>query len=427
MNHLEFENKAVARHGHRYDYSKAEVTNNRTKVEIVCKDHGSFFQAPDHHIRGRGCPKCATRDRKTRRSINAQQFFEEANRAHGGFYDYTESNFTSMNDKIRILCPLHGHFTTLARKHLQEKRGCQTCGRIRNQCAQSVFFQDFFDSAIDRHGHAYSYAEVSIKYLSDVITVVCKEHGPFEVSATKHLQGEGCPKCRPAGSTPENELASFIEELGFAVVRNSRKLIPPFEIDIYLPDLGIAFEFNGIFWHSEQQGRSIEYHQKKTLMCKRSGIRLFHVYESEWDLDRDEVKNRICSILNPQTSGPLEGSYCIEEYCGSMALILKGKPICRFYVKNGIATDYWSPFGLSPIRKLMDLSGVDLFKSRLDWPEFSASDFVNQGMRKAYYVRPERLYFDKKTLRQLKEKPGESSGLDYYSVVDSGSAVWNVP
>jgi Zn finger protein HypA/HybF involved in hydrogenase expression len=45
----------------RYDYSKTHYTNNSTKVEIICPEHGSFWQLPTNHLNlGHGCPKCAT-------------------------------------------------------------------------------------------------------------------------------------------------------------------------------------------------------------------------------------------------------------------------------------------------------------------------------------------------------------------------------
>lgn len=55
----DFINKAKAKHGDAYDYSKSEYKNASTKVNIICKHHGEFKQAPNHHIRGQGCPKCA--------------------------------------------------------------------------------------------------------------------------------------------------------------------------------------------------------------------------------------------------------------------------------------------------------------------------------------------------------------------------------
>lgn len=51
------------KHGQRYDYSLVAYIGNQIKVKINCKDHGVFEQTPDHHKKGRGCPKCANIER----------------------------------------------------------------------------------------------------------------------------------------------------------------------------------------------------------------------------------------------------------------------------------------------------------------------------------------------------------------------------
>ena len=53
-----FINKSNEIHKNRYDYSKVEYVNNKTKVCIICPEHGEFWQRPDKHLRGCGCPKC---------------------------------------------------------------------------------------------------------------------------------------------------------------------------------------------------------------------------------------------------------------------------------------------------------------------------------------------------------------------------------
>ena len=56
----DFIKKSVEVHGNLYDYSKAIYINNRTKIEIICpiQGHGSFWQIPDNHLKGCGCPMC---------------------------------------------------------------------------------------------------------------------------------------------------------------------------------------------------------------------------------------------------------------------------------------------------------------------------------------------------------------------------------
>jgi hypothetical protein len=53
-----FIKKAKLKHGDRYDYSLVEYINNKTKVKIMCKEHGKFEQRVDHHLNGAGCPIC---------------------------------------------------------------------------------------------------------------------------------------------------------------------------------------------------------------------------------------------------------------------------------------------------------------------------------------------------------------------------------
>lgn len=45
-------------HGDKYDYSKTNYINAREKVCIICPEHGEFWQEPNNHLSGHGCPMC---------------------------------------------------------------------------------------------------------------------------------------------------------------------------------------------------------------------------------------------------------------------------------------------------------------------------------------------------------------------------------
>ena len=66
MTREEFIAKAREVHGDKYDYSKVEYVNNRTKVCIICPEDGEFFQLPGQHLKGHGCIKCGRREAKQR-------------------------------------------------------------------------------------------------------------------------------------------------------------------------------------------------------------------------------------------------------------------------------------------------------------------------------------------------------------------------
>ena len=54
----QFISDAIRVHGNKYDYSQSEYINAYTKVKIICPEHGEFWQVPNSHLKGRGCPKC---------------------------------------------------------------------------------------------------------------------------------------------------------------------------------------------------------------------------------------------------------------------------------------------------------------------------------------------------------------------------------
>lgn len=70
----DFIKKSKNIHGEKYDYSNVVYKNNRTKVGIICKEHGIFYQTPDKHLRGQGCPKCCKKNRK----YTTEEFIEQA-------------------------------------------------------------------------------------------------------------------------------------------------------------------------------------------------------------------------------------------------------------------------------------------------------------------------------------------------------------
>lgn len=78
---------------------------------------------------------------------------------------------------------------------------------------------------------------------------------------------------------------------------NNRKLIAPYEIDIYLPDHQIAIEYDGLYWHAEKAGKDAQYHINKTQMVEAVGCRLVHVFEDEWRDKQAIVKSRLKNLL----------------------------------------------------------------------------------------------------------------------------------
>ena len=113
----------------------------------------------------------------------------------------------------------------------------------------------------------------------------------------------GCPRCAQSAlvSKQEQSLVDFVCSLiGKSRVRTSvRDVIHPKELDIYVPSRGVAIEFNGTYWHSEENGKHRDYHFDKWLACKDRGITLISVWEDDWLYRRDVVENVLKTVLLP--------------------------------------------------------------------------------------------------------------------------------
>lgn len=121
-NTTEFIKKAQQIHNGKYDYSKIDYVNNKTKVCVICPEHGEFWQEPSEHLRGHGCPKCGYQ-KNTNTIIN---FIQKARIVHSDKYDYSKVNYVNNRSQIEIICPIHGSFYQIPHVHL-EGCGCPKC------------------------------------------------------------------------------------------------------------------------------------------------------------------------------------------------------------------------------------------------------------------------------------------------------------
>lgn len=108
-----------------------------------------------------------------------------------------------------------------------------------------------------------------------------------------------CPHCKKDYiSNPQKEIITFIQSsIKTKLSINNKKIIKPYELDIYVPDLKIAIEVNGDYWHSNLF-KDKNYHLNKTKLCEEKGIRLIHIFESEWIFKQDKIKRLLNIILN---------------------------------------------------------------------------------------------------------------------------------
>jgi len=119
------------------------------------------------------------------------------------------------------------------------------------------------------------------------------------LSCRKTIKTILCTICNPTKSNTglQSQIKNFINELNINTIYNSRSIISPLELDIYIPELKLAFEFNGLYWHNEVNKEN-NYHLNKTELCEQQGIQLIHIWEDNWLYKQDIVKSMILNKLN---------------------------------------------------------------------------------------------------------------------------------
>ena len=111
-------------HGDTYDYSKSIYINAKSKIEIICKEHGSFFQRVSDHKRGYGCAICGKL--KTNLKLISNNWLLDFKNKHGNLYDYSKSIYIKDKIKIEIICKKHGSFFQTPALH-KRGSGCPNC------------------------------------------------------------------------------------------------------------------------------------------------------------------------------------------------------------------------------------------------------------------------------------------------------------
>lgn len=120
-NNERFINSAKKVHGDKYDYSLVNYMGSKTKIQIICNEHGVFEQRPTRHLSGDGCPKCMGGVK-----ISQDEFINRARELHGDKYDYSLVKYINSQIKVKIICPEHGVFEMKPNNHLSGQ-SCPQC------------------------------------------------------------------------------------------------------------------------------------------------------------------------------------------------------------------------------------------------------------------------------------------------------------
>ena len=287
-------------HGEKFDYSETVYVNKKTPIDIICKQHGKFTTTPTTHLEYGACPLC--KKEKIRRIINKEEFIKESKKIHGEKYDYSllpEAFF--FYDNITLICPKHGEFITTPYKNIKLKRGCTKCNN------RGLSSEEWIERFKKIHGDEYDYSEFQYNGNDTKSKIICKKHGIFFQEPFHHLSGEGCPKCRK--HKKEMELAKILEER--SIKYEYEKTFPWLiyvtnqRLDFFLSEYNVAIEYQGMqhFKPVDFAGKGKEWAEemlKETKTKDKNKYRLCekHGIKIFYILYNENISERVNEILS---------------------------------------------------------------------------------------------------------------------------------
>lgn len=187
-----FIEKAKKVHGEKYDYSKVNYVDAKTKVTIICPKHGEFEVTPNAHLNGNGCKECAKELTKEKVGISKEEFIRRATEKFGDRFDYSNIDYRGFREKTMLYCRQHGAFEASPFNHLRRDSGC--CPGCKKE-AKALTTEQFIAKSKEKYGDRFSYEHTVYKSNEEPIIITCPVHGDVETTPHEHFFGNGCRLC----------------------------------------------------------------------------------------------------------------------------------------------------------------------------------------------------------------------------------------
>ena len=259
---------------------REDLLDNGKRYSQWCKDNPDKFNKRNENIK-----KSWTNDKRKR--------FSEARK------DYYNNQDKKDSIKLRVT-----------------QWWSNTCSDKRNQIAlqhKKAKFQtrishineDFISNLHPSYIEKLNSGEIKVDSTVETKCPRCGNYDRHSFNNVYHLKSETytprlCHSCYKSLSTSkyEDEIADYISTFySGELVRNSRNIISPLELDLYYPEKKIAVEFNGDYWHNESRVTS-DYHYNKFKKCFDSGIILVSIFEHEWLSNKELIKDYLIDLFN---------------------------------------------------------------------------------------------------------------------------------
>jgi len=295
----------IKEHNGYFSYPNTIYKDNESVVLIECPVHGEIGIKAGNHRRGAVCRKCSDENNGIRNKKGKDKFVEEARLKHTEA-DYNYDKFIYVNNKVHgtITCKHHGDFECRPDMHLHRNQGCPSCWEERRNKDKGQTTEEFLEKLFKKRDcNNYKFDRFEYVNADTKVIITDIKYGDFNVIPHNFLNGSDHPlRALSNTSRPEQELFEYVKTLYPDALNNKYGIIGRKELDIFIPELNKAIEFNGHFWHYDQRNKRCKpkgYHAEKSNLCRQKGIKLLHVREDLWLRDKDFMKSVIKKFLLP--------------------------------------------------------------------------------------------------------------------------------
>ena len=289
-------------YGENYDFTKSIYHDYYSPVEVICPKHGTQYRTPSQIYSGAICSQCTHERRAITKTLTTDEFIKKAIKKHKGKYTYSHCNYIGAKHYVIITCPIHGDFKQNANSHLNG-RGCPKCSKQRFSFMTDKEREQCFREI---HGDNYEYDWHTYVKNRLPMNMYCKKHGLFKQTPSKHLFGEGCPKCKR--SRLEEEIEQFLLKNNIEFIQQyKQQWLGLQSLDFYLPKYKIGIECQGgqHFFPIMLYGGEDAFKQRQALdknkldLCREHGIKILYysnlhiVYPYEVFENKDKMLQEI--------------------------------------------------------------------------------------------------------------------------------------
>ena len=180
-----------------YDFSKVEYINNKTKVEVICDKHGSFFAPPNTLLKGCGCMKCFDARRGKSLKLTYVNFKKKLLEQDKGHLSIKDEDYKDIKSPLVFTCSIHGvQETNKAYNLIESIYGCPKCGNKIGSSKSIIPLEEIKKRLFNKFRDKVSIVDSSYISNTTEATFICQEHGEYTNKVKYVLENKyPCKKC----------------------------------------------------------------------------------------------------------------------------------------------------------------------------------------------------------------------------------------